>query len=98
MQELIRWKNDEHRKPLILWGARQVGKTWLMKEFGKTFFQNSVYISFYNNRRIASIFEQDYSVPRIIQALEIELHVKIDPHDTILLFDEVQHRTFIICV
>ena len=53
-----------------------------MKEFGKTYFLNSVYISFYNNRRIASIFEQDYSVPRIIQALEIELHVKIDPQNT----------------
>ena len=62
-----------------------------MKEFGKTCFPNSVYISFYNNRRIASVFEQDYSVPRIIQALEIELHVSIDPRDTILLFDEVQH-------
>ena len=91
MQELFRWKDDEHRKPLILWGARQVGKTWLMKEFGKTCFSNSVYISFYNNRRMASIFDQDYSVPRIIQALEIELHVRIDPRDTILLFDEVQH-------
>ena len=44
MQDLLRWKEDEYRKPLILWGARQVGKTWLMKEFGKTCFQNTVYI------------------------------------------------------
>ena len=61
MRDLIRWKDDAYRKPLILWGARQVGKTWLMKEFGKTCFQNTVYVSFYNNHRIASIFETDYS-------------------------------------
>ena len=91
MQDLIRWKEDKYRKPLILWGARQVGKTWLMKEFGRVCFKNTVYISFYNNRRIASIFELDYSVPRIIQALEIELHVEIDAQNTLLLFDEVQH-------
>ena len=91
MRDLIRWKRDEFRKPLILWGARQVGKTWLMKKFAENCFPNTVYISFYNNRRIASIFDRDYSVPRIIQALEIELHVKIDPLNTILLFDEVQH-------
>ncbi len=91
MQDLLRWKDSEYRKPLILWGARQVGKTWLMKEFGKTCFQNTVYISFYNNRRIASIFEADYSVSRIVQALEIEMHVEIDPRDTLLIFDEVQH-------
>ena len=91
MRDLIRWKDDAYRKPLILWGARQVGKTWLMKEFGKTCFQNTVYVSFYNNHRIASIFETDYSIPRIIQALEIELHVQIDPRNTLLLFDEVQH-------
>ena len=91
MQDLIQWKEDSYRKPLILWGARQVGKTWLMKQFASNCFQNSVYISFYNNRRIASIFEADYNISRIIQALEIELHVEIDPERTILLFDEVQH-------
>jgi len=91
MKDLLRWKEDQYRKPLILWGARQVGKTWLMKEFGKTSFQNTVYISFYNNRRIASIFETDYAVPRIIQALEIEMHAEIDPQNTLLIFDEVQH-------
>lgn len=91
MQDLVGWKENEYRKPLILWGARQVGKTWLMKEFGRKYFQNTVYVSFYNNHRMASIFEADYSIPRIIQALEIELHVEIDPQNTILLFDEVQH-------
>ena len=91
MKELLRWKDHEFRKPLILWGARQVGKTWLMKEFGRSCFKQSVYVSFYNNRKMAAIFEEDYSISRIIQALEIELHVEINPKDTILLFDEVQY-------
>ena len=91
MQDLIHWKDDPYRKPLILWGARQVGKTWLMKRFGESCFQRMVYVSFYNNRRIASIFDQDYSISRIIQALEIELHVEIIPDETLLVFDEVQY-------
>ncbi len=91
MEKLRQWKNSPYRKPLILWGARQVGKTWLMREFGKNCFRQTVYVSFFNNRRIASVFEQDYSVKRIIEALQIELHVKIDPENTLLIFDEVQN-------
>lgn len=91
MEDLIRWKNSGNRKPLILWGARQVGKTWLLREFGRTCFAGTVYISFYNNRRIASIFEPDYDVKRILWALEIELHTRILPEETLLIFDEVQH-------
>lgn len=90
MEKLIEWKNKKRRKPLILCGARQVGKTWIMKEFGKKYFSDYVYISFYNNKRIASIFEQDYDIDRIIKTIEIELHVKIVPEKTLLLFDEVQ--------
>ncbi|MCR4590863.1 MAG: AAA family ATPase [Lachnospiraceae bacterium] len=56
------WKNSRHRKPLLLWGARQTGKTWLLKEFGRLFFKNTVYISFYNNRKMAGIFENDYDI------------------------------------
>ena len=89
-KQLLQWKASPSRKPLILWGARQVGKTWLMKEFGRTYFQNTVYVSFYNNKRISSIFEPDYNVSRIINALEIELHVSISPAETLLIFDEVQ--------
>lgn len=66
MDDLVKWKDRPHRKPLILWGARQVGKTWLMKEFGAAFFENTVYISFYNNSRISSIFNEDYDVKRIL--------------------------------
>ena len=90
LQELIKWKDSKRRKPLILWGARQVGKTWLMQEFGKRFFENTVYISFYNNKKIADIFEKDYDTKRILNALEIELHKKIDKDNTLLIFDEVQ--------
>ena len=90
MRALQDWKEKKHRKPLILWGARQVGKTWLMKEFGRRYFENTVYVSFYNNKRIAQIFEADYDVERIINALEIELHVKIQKQKTLVVFDEVQ--------
>lgn len=90
MEQLKKWKDKKRRKPLILWGARQVGKTWLMKEFGRTCFDNVFYVSFYNNTRIAAIFEQDYDVQRILNALEIELHSKIKAENTLLIFDEVQ--------
>lgn len=91
MNDLVCWKEKNHRKPLILWGARQTGKTWLMKMFGKEYFSDTVYISFYNNKRIADIFERDFNVERIIKALEIELHTKINPEHTLLIFDEVQN-------
>ncbi len=90
MKDLCTWKSSEHRKPLILWGARQTGKTWLMREFGKRYFEKTVYITFYNNKRIASIFESDYNIDRIINALNIELHTDIEPENTLLIFDEVQ--------
>ncbi len=90
LKKLIEWKDKKHRKPLILWGARQVGKTWLMKEFGSSYFSNFVYISFYNNSRMSSIFEEDYDVKRIINAIEVNQHVKITPGETLLIFDEVQ--------
>lgn len=84
------WKDSKHRKPMVLWGARQVGKTWLMREFGRRYFDNVLYVSFYNNKRISGIFEQDYDVKRILNALSVELHVDIDPAKTLILFDEVQ--------
>ncbi len=90
MEKLKQWKDKPHRKPLILWGARQVGKTWLMKEFGDTFFESFVYISFYNNSRMSSIFNEDYDVKRILNSIEIFLHVSIVPGKTLLIFDEVQ--------
>ena len=90
MTSLCDWKAGKRRKPLILWGARQVGKTWLMKEFGKRYYQDTVYISFYNNKRLADVFEQDYDAKRIIEAIEIIYHTKIDPENTLMIFDEIQ--------
>ena len=90
MDKLIAWKNNDHRKPMVLWGARQVGKTWLMKEFGRQFYENTIYISFYNNSKMSRIFEEDYDIARIIGAIEINLHVEIKPGNTLLIFDEVQ--------
>ena len=91
IEKLIKWKDSKYRKPLVLWGARQTGKTWLMKEFGDNHFDNYVYVSFYNNKRIASVFDQDYNPERIINALEIELHVNITPEKTLIIFDEIQN-------
>lgn len=90
MSDLLKWKENKNRKPLILWGARQVGKTWLMKEFGKRAFENTVYISFYNNKRLTDLFEPDYNVKRILNAIETIEHVKITPDKTLIIFDEVQ--------
>ena len=56
-EKLVDWKGSRYRKPLILWGARQVGKTWLLKDFGEKYFENCVYISFYNNKRMTEIFD-----------------------------------------
>lgn len=90
LEQLKQWKTKENRKPLILWGARQVGKTWLMKEFGKLCYQKTLYVSFYNNRRTSQLFEADYDAKRILEALEILYHVSISPDDTLLIFDEIQ--------
>ena len=90
MQELVKWKGKQNRKPLIIKGARQVGKTWLMKEFGKRCFENVVYINFENNRRMKNVFAMDYDVERILSALKIESGKKIEANDTLLIFDEVQ--------
>lgn len=90
IEKLIEWKKSPERKPLILWGARQVGKTWLLKEFGKTCFENVLYISFYNNKKDSDLFERDYDTKRIISALEMQHHIKIQASNTLIIFDEIQ--------
>lgn len=89
-QKLIDWKSKKDRKPLLLKGARQVGKTWLMKEFGGNEFEHQVYINFESSRNLHQIFEQDLSVARIVRALEIETGKSIDPETTLIVFDEIQ--------
>lgn len=90
-QELKKWKEKPNRKPLVLMGARQVGKTWLMKEFGSKHYKNTAYISFYNNSAMKNLFESDYDIKRIIPSLSIEAGFKITPNDILIIFDEIQN-------
>ena len=90
MEDLIKWKQSKNRKPLIIRGARQVGKTWLMQEFGKQYYEKVAYINFDNNVRMNKLFEEDFDIERIIQGLKIETNVNIEPKNTLIIFDEVQ--------
>jgi len=90
MQRLIEWKNKPNRKPLVLKGARQVGKTWLMKEFGRTQFSKVAYITFYNNQRMKKVFDDDYDIQRIIMNINIESKTEVTPGDTLIILDEIQ--------
>lgn len=90
MEDLKKWKNDSSRKPMIIRGARQVGKTWLMREFGKNYFDYMVYINFDGNERMSKLFSGDMDVNRIILGLELEAGFKINPENTLIIFDEVQ--------
>jgi predicted AAA+ superfamily ATPase len=90
MERLKKWKNEKNRKPLIIRGARQVGKTWLMKEFGRTCFEQTAYVNFDNNARMRKVFEDDYDLDRLILALGVEAGVDIDASNTLIIFDEVQ--------
>lgn len=88
--KLEKWKNSGHRKPLILRGARQVGKTWLMREFGKNNYKKCAYISMDENERMENVFREAFDIERILLALEIEVGFKITPEDTLIIFDEIQ--------
>jgi len=93
MQNLIEWKNKEKRKPLLLYGARQVGKTYLLKEFGKEYFLNTIYVNFETNNIVSKIIEEDISPDYIIKNLEIAFNQKIDKDNTLIIFDEIQKNT-----
>ena len=90
IENLDKWKNSKNRKPLIIEGARQVGKTWIMKEFGKKSYNKTVYINFDSNVQMAELFSIDLNVERIIMGLELYAGHKINPADTLIIFDEVQ--------
>lgn len=90
MQALAAWKDRPNRKPLILKGARQVGKTWLMREFGKQYFSKVAYVTFYNNQRMKRVFDDDYDIERILMNVNIETKVEVTPGDTLIIFDEIQ--------
>ena len=90
INELIKWKSSTNRKPLIIRGARQVGKTWLMKEFGKNYYEKCAYINFDDNTRMQKLFEGDFDLDKIIQGLKIESGVNIEPNNTLIILDEIQ--------
>ena len=90
MDELISWKSKKKRKPLIIWGARQVGKTWLMKEFGRTNYDQTAYITFYRNKAMQDTFAGSADIGRLIKSMEIESGVSITPGNTLIVLDEIQ--------
>ena len=90
LDRLKEWKDKKGRKPLIIRGARQVGKTWLMKEFGNTCFEKVAYVNFDSNTRMKQVFDGEITVERIILAISAETGVSIDSKNTLLIFDEVQ--------
>ncbi|MBE6372819.1 MAG: ATP-binding protein [Lentisphaerae bacterium] len=90
MKKLADWKQSGTRKPLILRGVRQCGKTWLLQEFGKRCFQNVAYFNFERNERLFSVFEKDISPSRILLELGLLAGMKIEPEKTLIIFDEIQ--------
>ena len=90
IEKLYRWKASKRRKPLIIEGARQVGKTWLMEEFGRQAYADTVYINFDSNSRMAELFASDLDTNRLIMGLELYAGRKINPDNTLIIFDEVQ--------
>jgi hypothetical protein len=90
MNHLVAWKNKQGRKPLVVRGARQVGKTWLMKEFGHMYFEKVLYVNFEKSKHLQSLFELDFDIKRVKIALQTETGISITPSNTLILFDEIQ--------
>ena len=90
ISELIRWKDSAERKPMVLKGARQVGKTWLMKAFGQNYYDHFVYFNFDEEDELKSIFETNKNPHRIIELLSMICGEKIEPEKTLIIFDEIQ--------
>ncbi len=86
---LLKWKNSKNRKPLIIRGARQVGKTWLMKEFGEKAYKQYMYVNLETHKHLKQVFEQ-YDINLIIDALQIETSIKFDAKNTLIILDEIQ--------
>jgi len=90
IDQLRDWKAKKGHKPLIINGIRQVGKTWLMKEFGRLHYENTAYCLFEKNSRLQDLFSADMDIRRILTGLELETEKKIDPNNTLIIFDEIQ--------
>lgn len=96
VNQLFAWKKDANRKPLILNGARQVGKTYILQEFGRMAYENVAYVNLDHNKDAASIFEQDYDIRRIIRLLSALLNIHIEPERTLIIFDEIQESPLVL--
>lgn len=90
LSQLQEWKSSTNRKPLVIRGARQVGKTWLAKEFGRMSYESVAYINLDGNTQAAGLFELDYDIERIVDGLELMSGVKIEPGKTLVILDEIQ--------
>ena len=90
MEKLIDWKNDKNRKPLILKGARQVGKTYILQEFGANYYENTAYFNFDHDYGLAELFLNTKDPKRIIEQLSLAAGKKINPNTTLIIFDEIQ--------
>lgn len=90
LKKLLDWQNSPYRKPLILKGVRQVGKTWILKEFGRHYYENTAYFNFDENEEYKQFFETTKDVDRILQNLMLASGQKIMPEKTLIIFDEVQ--------
>ncbi|OQY95697.1 MAG: ATPase [Sphingobacteriales bacterium UTBCD1] len=90
LKRLIDWKNNKSRKPLLIRGARQVGKTWVMQEFGKLYFKKALYVNFERDKSLQGLFEKDFDLRQILLALSIQTGVQPEPENTLIIFDEIQ--------
>ena len=88
--ELLLWKNNPNRKPLIITGARQVGKTWIRREFGKNEYEEVVYINCDNESRMEKLLSDDYNIDRILLGLQAISGINIKENKTLIIFDEIQ--------
>jgi len=90
LNDLLKWKDSKHRKPLILKGVRQVGKTWILKEFGRRFYNNIAYFNFDEHEEYKQFFEKTKDVDRILQNLVMASGQIVKPQETLVIFDEIQ--------
>lgn len=96
MTRLLEWKQKENRKPLILNGARQVGKTYILRKFGEENYETTAYINCDRNEMVAKIFAQDYDIERIVLSLSALLNIHIEPDNTLIIFDEIQESPVVL--
>ena len=92
LKDLIAWKSSSYRKPLILRGVRQCGKTWILQEFGRQYFENTAYFNFERQNRLGEVFSGELDPKRILLELGVLAHQKIEPGRTLVIFDEMAGR------